>query len=163
MGFILLYKAIWGGLAALGFAALFNVPTRSFVHIFFFGAIGVFIKFSMLNIYQVNIILASLMGSAVIGFLSIPAAHRKHTPPLIFYIPAVIPMIPGILAYRMMLGLIKLTGNPKSPDFSLALFETVNNGIKVLFILISLSVGVILPMLLIRKESVKNIKVPFVK
>jgi uncharacterized membrane protein YjjB (DUF3815 family) len=162
MNYILLYKAVWGGVAALGFAALFNVPARSLVHIFLFGATGVFLKLLLLA-NGINIVLASLIGAAAIGFLSIPAAHNKHTPPLIFYIPAVIPMVPGVLAYKMMLGLIKLTGDPKSANYVPILSETVNYGIKVLFILISLSVGVIVPMLLVRKDSVKDIKVKFRK
>ncbi len=159
---IILYKSLWGGIAALGFAALFNVPVRSFFHIFMFGGIGVFIKFTLLH-FNCNIALASLAGAVAIGFLSIPAAHYKHTPPLIFYIPAVIPMIPGILAYRMILGLITLTGNPKSATYIATLSETINYGLKVVFILISLSVGVVIPMLLLRKESVKDIKVPFTR
>jgi len=160
--FIVLYKSVWGGIAALGFAALFNVPMRSLFHIFLFGAIGIFIKVTMLH-YALNIVFASLAGAVAIGFLSIPAAHYKHTPPLIFYTPAVIPMIPGILAYRMILGFITLTGNPKSPVYYTTLLETVNYGMKVVFILISLSVGVVIPMLLLRKDSVKDIKVLFVK
>jgi len=159
---IILFKSIWGGLAALGFAALFNVPIRSFFHIFLFGAIGILIKFTMLH-YDTNIVLASLVGAIVIGYLSIPAAHYIHTPPPIFYIPAVIPMVPGIMAYRMILGLITLTGNTKSPTYYIVLADTINAGLKVLFIFISLSVGVIIPMLLLRKESVKDIKVPFIK
>ncbi len=158
----LLYKSIWGGIAAIGFAALFNVPARSLFHIFLFGGIGVLLKFLLLH-FGANIALASLIGAVAIGFLSIPAAHYKHTPPLIFYIPAVIPMIPGIFAYRMILGLITLTGNVKTPNYNTVLLETMNYGLKVLFILISLSVGVVIPMLLLRKESVKDIKVPFVK
>ena len=160
--YILILKSIWGGIAALGFGALFNVPARSLFHIFLFGGIGVFCKFLLLH-FQANIALASLVGAIAIGFLSIPAAHYKHTPPLIFYIPAVIPMIPGIFAYRMILGLITLTGSPKVSTYNTTLLETVNYGLKVLFILISLSVGVVIPMLLLRKESVKDIKVLFVK
>ena len=72
-------------------------------------------------------------------------------------------MIPGILAYRMILGLISLTGNPKVATYGATLSETVNYGLKVVFILISLSVGVVIPMLLLRKESVKDIKVPFTR
>lgn len=163
MAWLILYKAIWGGIAALGFAALFNAPARSFFHIFLLGAIGVFFKILLLTVFEVNIVLASLAGAVVIGFLSIPSAHYKHTPPFIFYIPAVIPMIPGILAYRMMLGLIRLAGDPKTMDYNTIISETLNSGIKVLFILISLSVGVIIPMLLSRKETVKDMKMPFVR
>lgn len=151
-------KFIWGGVAALGFAALFNVPRRTLLTIFLLGGIVVFTKFLLLGL-GFSIVMACLCGAALIGFLSIPFAHFVHTPPLIIYIPGIIPMIPGILAYRMMLGLIKLAGDTKAPDYNQVLAETVNNGIKVLFILVSISVGVIVPMLIMRKESVKNIKI----
>ncbi len=149
-------------MAALGFAALFNVPARCLPIIFLFGAVGIFVKLLLL-LFGINIVFACLAGAAAIGFLSIPAAHYKHAPPLIFYIPAVIPMVPGIMAYRMMLGLIKLTESTQTLNYNTVLFETVNNGLKVLFILISLSVGVIVPMLLMRKESIKHVRVPFSK
>jgi uncharacterized membrane protein YjjB (DUF3815 family) len=67
-------------------------------------------------------------------------------------------MIPGILAYKMMLGFIYLSENTPSANYHKLLEETMNNGLKVLFILISLSVGVILPMIVMRKGSVKQMR-----
>ena len=108
--------------------------------------------------WGVGVILASLAGSSLIGILSISAAHNKHAPPLIFSIPAVIPLVPGVFAYRMMLGFIKLAGDPSSQAYSSILFETVNNGIKVVFILMTLAVGVSIPMLVTGKTTVKNFR-----
>ncbi|OIR12116.1 hypothetical protein GALL_63670 [mine drainage metagenome] len=76
---------------------------------------------------------------------------------MIFAIPSVIPLIPGVFAYRTMLGLIKLTGNIGA-DYNQILSETVNNGAKTLFIIMSLSLGVAIPMHVMRKESVKKIR-----
>ena len=45
---LLLEKAFWGGSAAVGFAVLFNVPLRTLLTVFFLGAIGCFLKFSLL-------------------------------------------------------------------------------------------------------------------
>jgi len=76
---------------------------------------------------------------------------------MIFAIPSVIPLIPGVFAYRTMLGLMKLTG-AIGPDYTQILSETVNNGSKTLFVIMSLAMGVAVPMHLMRKESVKNIR-----
>jgi len=151
-------KGIWFGFAALGFAILFNVPPRTLVIVWLLAAVGGLTKLLMLH-FDIGVVMASFGGASVIGILSIPAAHNKHAPPLVFAIPAVIPMVPGVFTYKMILGLIKLAGDPGSSTYTQILSETVNNGIKVLFILMSLAVGVAIPMLITRKSTVKNIKI----
>jgi uncharacterized membrane protein YjjB (DUF3815 family) len=153
---LILSRAFWCGCGAFGFAVLFNVPPRTLFVIWVGGALGGFIKFSLLQA-GAGAVLASFSGALAIGISSIPVAHIRHAPPMIFAIPSVIPMIPGIFAYRFMLGLIKLTGNI-GPDYSQVIAETINNGSKTLFIIMSLAMGVSVPMHLMRKESVKNIR-----
>ena len=151
-------KGIWFGFAALGFAILFNVPPRTLLIIWLLAAVGGLTKLLMLH-FDIGVVMASFGGASVIGILSIPAAHNKHAPPLVFAIPAVIPMVPGVFAYKMILGLIKLAGDPNTSLYPQILSETVNNALKVLFILMSLAVGVAIPMLITRKNSIKDIKI----
>lgn len=153
----ILEKCLWHGTAALGFAVLFNVPPRTLWMIWILGAIGGFVRLFILDL-SAGPVLAAFLGASVIGTLSIPAAHNKHAPPLVFYIPAVIPMVPGIFAYRMMLGLIRLTGEI-GDGYHQVLAETINNGAKALFILMALAVGVAFPNFITRKESVKGLKI----
>ena len=155
--FIILEKAIWFGFAAVGFAVLFNVPVRTLFSIWLLGAAGGITKLLLMHFGQ-GIIIASLSGSTMIGLISIAVAHRKHSPPLIFAIPAVIPMVPGILAYRMILGLIALAGELKPDAYIKTLSETATIGLKVLFVLMSLAAGVAIPLLITRKESAKELK-----
>jgi uncharacterized membrane protein YjjB (DUF3815 family) len=150
-------KCIWFGCAAVGFAVLFNVPVRTLFPIFIMGALGGLTKVALVHL-QVNVIIASLAGSTLIGFLGIPFAHNKHAPPPVFCIPAVIPMVPGIFAYRMMLGLIKIAGDIDKATSVQILSETIHNGLKVMFILMTLAAGVGLPMLITRKDSAKEIR-----
>ena len=151
-------KWIWLGLAALGFAILFNVPQRTLWVIFLLGALGGALKILTIK-FGGGIILGSFFGAMLVGFLSIYAAHFRHAPPFVFAIPAVIPMVPGAFAYRMMLGIIKLTGDVDQQTFIKLMDETVDNGLKALFVLMALSLGVSAPMLLFRRESAKEIKV----
>ena len=109
--------------------------------------------------FHTDIVISSFAGATLVGILSVSAAHNKHTPPLVFSIPAVIPMVPGAFAYRMMLGLIKLSGTAITNEtYSLTLGETASNGLKTLFILMALAVGVAIPMLISRKETIKRIR-----
>ncbi len=150
-------KGIWLGFAALGFAILFNVPVRTLWIIAVLGALGGLTKVLILSA-DAGIVLATLAGASVIGLLSLFAAYNKHAPPMVFAIPAVIPMVPGVFAYRMMLGFIHLAGNLNTPTYNEVLAQTVNNGLKTFFILFALAAGVAFPMLITRKESIKEIK-----
>lgn len=157
MDWISLFEnAFWFGLASLGFAILFNVPERTLPSLFFIAILGGIIKTLALNA-GINISIATLFSSFAIGVICIPAAHNKHAPPLVFAIPSVIPLVPGVYAYRMMIGLISLSSNVNAA-YQQTLYETINYGLKVLFILLSLSAGVALPMLVTRQQSAKHIK-----
>ena len=150
-------KSFWAGIAAMGFAVLFNVPRRVIFYIGMLGAIGGLIKFTVMN-FDIGIVFASFLGATAVGIISNQMAHMRNSPPLVFSIPSVIPMVPGMFAYKMMLGLIALTSIENTEDYLQSLISTVNNGAKAMFILISLGTGVAIPMLLSRKESIKKSK-----
>ena len=151
----ILIKSFWAGIAAIGFAILFNVPRRTLFPIWSLGAIGGLIKFTAMN-YHVGIVFASFMGTVAIAIIAIQMAHMRNSPPLVFSIPSVIPMVPGAFAYKFMLGMIALTSMENTDAYVQTLIETVNNGAKMMFVLIALGTGVAIPMLLTRKESIKK-------
>jgi uncharacterized membrane protein YjjB (DUF3815 family) len=155
---MILEKGIWFGFAALGFAILFNVPQRTLKIIWLIAAAGGLTKLVLIQC-NIGIVIATFAGATLIGILSVYAAHNKHAPPLVFSIPSVIPMIPGAFAYRMMLGLIQLSGTAVSNNtYYQTLAETMSNGLKTMFILMALAVGVAIPMLISRKETIKKIR-----
>lgn len=151
----LLFKGCWSGIAGVGFAILFNVPRRTLFPIGMMGAVGGIIKFGTM-LLGLNIVLASLLGATAVGIISIQMAHMKKSPPLVFSIPGVISMVPGAFAYRMMLGLMALINQEDTDAYLQALIEMVNNGAKMIFILLCLAIGVSMPMLITRKESIKR-------
>ncbi|MEI7676738.1 MAG: threonine/serine exporter family protein [Bacteroidales bacterium] len=159
--FELLEKGFWGGCAAVGFAVLFNVPARALWAVFLLGLVGVLAKFALIGL-EVHVVLAAFVGASLVGIFSIRAAHKKHAPPLIFAIPSVIPLVPGIFAYKTMLGIITLT-EKVGPNYNQVLADTINNGTKATFIIMALAVGVAIPNLITRKESAKEIDIPIKK
>lgn len=142
-------------MAAIGFAILFNVPRRTIFSIWSLGAMGGLIKFTAMN-FDLGIVFASFLGAVGIAIVAIQMAHMRNSPPLVFSIPSVIPMVPGVFAYKFMLGMIALTSIENADAYIQTLIETVNNGAKMMFVLISLGTGVAIPMLLTRKESIKK-------
>ena len=154
----ILEKGIWFGFAALGFAVLFNVPQRTLLIVWLIAAAGGMTKLILMQ-FDIGIVVATFIGASLVGILSVSAAHNKHAPPLVFSIPSVIPMVPGAFAYKMMLGLIKLSGTSVTNEsYFQTLAETTSNGLKTMFILMVLAAGVAIPMLISRKETIKKIR-----
>lgn len=150
-------KSFWAGIAAIGFAILFNVPRRTLYAIAAMGIVGGLVKFTAMH-FNLGIVFGSFLGATAVGIISIQMAYLRNSPPLVFSIPSVIPMVPGFFGYKMMLGLIALTSIENTNAYLQTLIETVNNGAKMAFILLSLGIGVAVPMLLTRKESIKKSK-----
>lgn len=153
----LLGKGVWAGVAAIGFAILFNVPTRALVPIWILAGLGTMTKFVFINM-GIGIILSSFAGASLVGIIGIYAAKKYYGPPLVFSIPSVIPMVPGVFAYNMMLGFMDLSSTMSHEEYIQVLSLTTNNGLKALFIIMGLATGVALPMLIARKESFKHIE-----
>jgi len=153
----LLEVSLWSGIAAVGFGILFNVPRKAIGTVFFLGFGAGLIKFILLH-FHVHIVLASLIAALFVGVLSMPMAHKIHQPPVVFSIPPVIPMIPGYYAYETVLSIMDFIFMETNPVKRVELIDTIfTNGFTMFFILISLTVGVSLPMLLLRKNSVKRL------
>ena len=148
--------AVWSGIAAIGFGILFNIPKRAIFTVFILGLVAGFVKFVLLH-FQVHIVFSSLIAALIVGVLSMPLSHKIHQPPVIFSIPAIIPMIPGYFAYETVLAVMNFTFMETDLGKKSELINTIfTNGFTMFFILISLTIGVSFPMLLMRKKSLIN-------
>ena len=147
----------WAGIAAVGFAILFNIPKKAILTIFLLGFGAGFLKFLLMK-FGMNIILSSFIAALFVGIISMPTAHKIHQPPVVFSIPPIIPMIPGYFAYETILSVMEFTFMDVETSQKLELISKVfSNGFTMFFILIAISLGVIFPMLLLRKSTVKKI------
>ncbi|MCF8273203.1 MAG: threonine/serine exporter family protein [Flavobacteriaceae bacterium] len=153
----LLEVSFWSGIAALGFGILFNIPRSAMMTVFVLGFCAGFIKFSLIH-FHIHVVLGSLLAAFFVGIISIPLAHKIHQPPVVFSIPPVIPMIPGYFAYETILSIMNFIFTESDASKRVELIDAIfTNGFTMFFILISLTVGVALPMLLLKKNSVKKI------
>lgn len=151
-------RIFWSMWVSIGFALLFNTPRRALWIAGILGGIGWGIKFILLHtIMKEQIVLCSFLGACSVGFLGVYFAHRVHTPPVVFTIPAVINMVPGKYGYEFMMGLIKIvTLHNDSQQDMVNIYETIKLGIQTGFITLSLAFGVIAPMLLFNTYTVKG-------
>jgi uncharacterized membrane protein YjjB (DUF3815 family) len=154
----LLEVSFWSGVAALGFGILFNIPRTAIITVFVLGFCAGLIKFSLMH-FHIHVVLGSFLAAFFVGVISIPMAHKIHQPPVVFSIPPVIPMIPGYFAYETILSIMNFLFMEGDASKRVVLIDAIfTNGFTMFFVLISLTVGVALPMLILKKNSVKNIE-----
>lgn len=136
---------LWSGIAALGFAILFNVPVRTLPGCMLVGAVGHALRTLLMQL-GMGIEAGTLVGATAVGFMSLKFAQRWHTPPTVFSVSGAIPMVPGVFAYEAMLGLLHIA-TQASPGMNV-LTETAVNAVKTALILGAIAGGIAAPGLL---------------
>ena len=142
---------------AIGFALLFETPRKALLIAGLLGGVGHCIRFVLLQL-DYGLVASTLCGTVFIGLAGIYCAHRIHTPPVAFTLPACITMIPGLYAYRTMLGCIRIYEEGTDNEGSSLLQDTVYNFILTSSLLFCLAIGICIAALVFRKKSVKDIK-----
>lgn len=155
--FLMFKDAAFAFFVAVGFALLFETPKRVIYVAGLLGGIGHCIRFILLH-FDFGLVSSTLAGSVFIGIAGIYCAHKVHTPPVVFTMPACITMIPGLYAYRTMMGWIKIYTDGLMAQEPHILQETAYNFILTSSLLFSLAIGICVGALFFRKKSAKEIK-----
>ena len=149
---LVLLDGLMAAIAAIGFAVISNPPRNAIFVSAILAALGHSLRFFLIK-SGLDISLSTFVAATFIGLLSILFARIIHCPAEVFSFPSLLPMIPGMFAYRTILSLIRFMQNSdviKTQGFMLDFFH---NGLTTLFILLALVVGVSLPILLFPKLS----------
>ena len=139
-------------ISAMGFSMIFNIPKRLLPVVAVGGIIAVCTR-NFVNLGPSNnnvgldqgLIIGSLVGSSLISIICIKAVHVFHTPHHILSIPSVIPMVPGVLMYRALFGLIEMQGIVGE------LTEAFSNGVKASLTILCIAIGVAIPNIFARQ------------
>ena len=150
-GWLLLQNALWAGIAALGFAVLFNVPRRTLFGCALAGVLAYAVRTLLVQFGVTGIEAATLLGATAVGFVGVQFGHRWRVPAPVFVVAGVIPLVPGYLAFRTMIDLLTLTTNAPAVDQSLLLATAINT-LKTTLIVGGIATGVAVPRLLLRRH-----------
>lgn len=90
-----------GCIATLGFAMLFNVPRRALVLSAAIGGGAHFLQF-LITSWGISGSIGTLVGALFVGLVGAIASCRLALPMVVFSITGIIPMIPGIPAFEIL-------------------------------------------------------------
>ncbi|HIW10538.1 MAG TPA: threonine/serine exporter family protein [Candidatus Rikenella faecigallinarum] len=145
---------IFAAVAAIGFAVISNPPRKALLGCAILAAVGHGLRYFLINQLGLDITTASLFAAFSIGLLSLWFADRIHCPAEVFAFPSLLPMIPGMFAYKTILGLMKFLTTPAAETQNAEIIaDIMRNGLTTLFVLFALVLGVALPMFLFHKQS----------
>jgi uncharacterized membrane protein YjjB (DUF3815 family) len=148
----LAFDALWSGVAATGFAVLFNTPRSMLLTCFLIGAVSHAVRALVMKLGWVGIEAGTLLAATVIGFAALAFARARRVPVITFALPSAIPMVPGAFAFKAMLGILRLVAGNGATDPALAVAALVAAA-KTALILSAIVIGVGSPSLIFRQED----------
>lgn len=132
----ILFDGVFAAVAAIGFGAISDPPVRAFPYIALLAAVGHALRFCLMSYAGIDIATASLCAAVVIGFGSLWLGRGIRCPMTVLYIPALLPMVPGIYAYKTVFALIMFLQSLNDPGQGLEYMQqfflnaTYNRGIQ---------------------------------
>ena len=148
-----LADAAFAFVACIGFALISNPPVKICLAAGVLAGVGHMTRFLLLD-WGVGIGLGSLCGATLISLLSIPCAKRWHTPAELFSFPALLPMIPGMFAYKTILATMQFLAAEKGPLQDAHLSDIFFNGLTTFIVMCGLVIGAIVPLFAFHRESI---------
>ena len=150
---LILSKAIFAAITALGFGLISNPPKRAIAAILLTGFLGYLTRAIMLDIGSLNIFFSCFTSTFVMGCCGLVFGRLTRTPATVIYIPALLPMIPGMFAYKAIFAVLNYMNHIEFTEKTLYLEQFVVNIAYVVGILFSLAIGSIMPMFLFTRTA----------
>ena len=100
-----------------------------------------------------HIVIASTLAALIIGILAVLLSPIAKTPAETCLFPSLLPMIPGIYAYKTFGGLVMCLYHGHEGEFEHYFYLFASNGLTCLFILLGMVVGATAPIFLFKNIS----------
>ena len=143
----ILLDGLFAAIAAIGFGAVSDPPMRAFPRIALLAAMGHALRFCLMHYFSVDIATASLFASISIG-------RGIRCPMTALYIPALLPMVPGIYAYKTVFSLIMFLQSLNDPGEGLQYMQQFFlNATVSLSVIALLAAGATLPIFVFNHQA----------
>jgi len=141
---------IAAGIAVFAYSIFFSTPLRMLPWPVAIGMLAHALRWVALSVLGMGVATGALVACIVAGAILTPVSHRRHMPFAAIGFASVVSLMPGVYVFRMASGLVQICGgSPISPDL---LSETVSSGMTALTIILAMSLGLIVPRMLIERE-----------
>ena len=149
---------VFAAMAGIGFGMISNPPRIAMKYCGLIAAIGHMTRYVLTTLLSINIIVGSLIGAVTVGILAIIIAPRVKCPPETFSYPALLPMIPGIYAYKAIQAFFMALTADGEDLFNHYFYLCESNGMICSFIIIGMVLGQLIPTYLFKRIAYSSTK-----
>ena len=145
---------LFAAVAGVGFAIISNPPRKALLVCALLACVGHGIRYFLMH--NSNLMLDQVTASTVAGFtiglLAVPFAMRIHCPAECFAFPSLLPMVPGMFAYKAVRDLINIVRLPDEYTMEYVSRFFHNSSLTVL-VMFGMVVGCIIPIFIFHRQS----------
>lgn len=148
--------ALFAGIAAIGFSAISKPPRQAYLWCALIAACGHSMRFLLMQISAINmhIVAATTLAALLIGVMSVLLSPMTKVPAETYLFPSLLPMIPGVYAYKTFGGLVMTLVNTGDQEaFHHYFYLFASNGLTCFFILLGMAIGATIPIFLLKRIS----------
>lgn len=145
---------LFAAVAGVGFAIISNPPRKALLICALLACVGHGIRYFLMHNQGIMLdqVTASTIAGFVIGLLSVPFAMRIHCPAECFAFPSLLPMVPGMSAYKAVRDLINIVRLPGEYTMEYVTRFFSNSSLTVL-VMFGMVVGCIIPIFIFHRHS----------
>lgn len=153
MFWAILEDAFFAGVAAIGFSAISRPPLRAYGYCALIAAVSHSLRFVLMDPGScgMNIVLATFIASLCVGLLAVLLSPMAKVPAETCLFPALLPMVPGIYAYKTFWGGVMCLGADTPAEFNQYFYQLSSNGLTTLSILFAMAVGATAPIFALKR------------
>ena len=145
---------LFAAVAAIGFAIISNPPRKALLVCALLACVGHGARYFLMHHagLELDQVTASAAAAFVIGLLAVPFAMRLHCPAECFAFPSLLPMVPGMFAYKAVRDLINIVRLPDdyTMEYVARFFHNTSLTVLVMF---GMVVGCIIPIFIFHRQS----------
>lgn len=145
---------LFAAIAGLGFAIISNPPRRALAISALLACVGHGIRYYLMHhsTIMMDQASASAIAGLIIGLLSIGFARRIHCPAECFAFPSLLPMVPGMFAYKAIRDIINIVCLPGeyTAEYITRFFH---NGMLTVLVMFGMVVGCVVPIFVFYRQS----------